>query len=43
MLLRQASKKAGTTETGGRLSAKKFVGRIWLTRPRPHIGRGASA
>lgn len=44
MLLKRAGElRAGTSKTPPLLSAKRFAGRTWLTRPRPEIDRIGSA
>jgi hypothetical protein len=44
MLLQRATGLARTTvKSGPKLSAKRFTGKTWLTRPRPEIDRVASA
>ena len=44
MLLQRASgPSGGRGKTSPKLSAKKFTGRTWLTRPRPQIDRVGSA
>jgi hypothetical protein len=44
MLLQRATGLARTTvKSGPKLSARRFVGKTWLTRPRPEIDRVGSA
>lgn len=43
LLERAASLRARRSKATVRLSAKKFQGRVWLTRPRPQIDRVGSA
>jgi hypothetical protein len=42
-LLARADAPPEAQERGGKLHAKDYVGRIWVTRPRPGIDRSASA
>lgn len=44
MLLKQAAGlQSAKSKTAPRLAAKKFIGKTWLTRPRPEIDRVGSA
>ncbi len=42
-LQRAASLRSAKSKTGPALAAKKFIGKTWLTRPRPEIDRVGSA
>lgn len=43
LLKRAAGLRRGTSKIAPTLAAKKFLGRTWLTRPRPEIDRIGSA
>ena len=43
LLTRAAGLSRGAAKSGPRLSAKRFVGKTWLTRPKPEIDRVGSA
>jgi hypothetical protein len=42
-LLTQAEKPAASLEKTAKINAREYVGRVWVTRPRPGIDRSASA
>jgi len=43
LLKRAAGMRDGKSKTGPRLASRKFIGKTWLTRPRPEIDRVGSA
>jgi hypothetical protein len=43
LLKRAAGMRSAKVKAAGRLAAKRYVGRTWLTRPRPQIDRVGSA
>jgi len=42
-LLTRAEKPAASLEKTAKINAREYVGRVWVTRPRPGIDRSASA
>lgn len=43
LLQRAAGLSRGTVKSGPKLSARRFIGKTWLTRPKPEIDRVGSA